>query len=180
MIDACALSALRDSQGFKQFFAVLGSITILLTSTQPTFAADAFVVSIARKYSNPECTSGYLLVNDKVICYALEKPPLGNMPFISSIPKGTYQGHLRYDHSDAWRIELDGVPGRTKIQIHIGNVPADTVGCIVVGDRMDSSDVCKLIDSATAYNKLKAAFYGSETPNATPNKEITVKIVDND
>jgi hypothetical protein len=141
-------------------------------------AADKFALTIARKYSSPECTAGYLSVNGAIICYALERAQIANIPLISGIPTGTYSAHLRYDHPDKWRIELDNVPNRKNIQIHIGNISADTEGCILVGDKVEASNLCRLIDSATAYRKLKKAFYGTETPNSTPNKEISVTITD--
>ena len=141
-------------------------------------AAEDFVLTISRKHSDGKCTSGYLLVNGKVVCYALERAQLGNIPEISAIPAGSYPGHLRYDHSDKWRIELEKVPGRTHVQIHIGNVPSDSKGCILVGESMDAADLCKVAASAKAYAKLKKEFYGTETPNATPDKRIVVKVED--
>ena len=76
--------------------------------------ADDFTLTIARKYSDANCTSGYLAVNGTIQAYTLERPWAGNAPLLSSIPVGTYNGILRYDHSDQWRIELQGVPGRTQ------------------------------------------------------------------
>jgi hypothetical protein len=96
---------------------------------------------------------------------------------LSSIPVGTYNGILRYDHSDQWRIELQGVPGRTNVQIHTGNTPDDTEGCIIIGKELDAS-LCaiKAGTSKPAYDALKAAFYGSSNPVSTPDKTITVTV----
>jgi hypothetical protein len=69
------------------------------------------------------------------------------------------------------------VPGRTHIQIHIGNTPADSKGCILVGARLNP-DLCSVQESAKAYRALKKAFYGSEKPRATPDREIRVTIKD--
>lgn len=57
------------------------------------------------------------------------------------IPAGTYQAHTRTDGHLGWRIELEGVPGRTNIQIHRGNYPSDTTGCILVGTSRDTNRV---------------------------------------
>ena len=141
-------------------------------------AQEPFTITIATKYSAADCTSGYLSVNGLVVCYALEKPQAANIPLISAIPAGAYPAHLRYDHADRWRIELDNVPDRKNVQIHVGNFTRDTEGCILVGDKIVSTDLCTLIDSATAYKRLKRVFYGSDTPNATPDKSITVRIQD--
>ncbi len=52
-------------------------------------------------------------------------------------PTGTFAAFLRTDHNPA-RIELRAVPGRTNIQIHTGNTPDDSLGCILVGERFST------------------------------------------
>lgn len=144
----------------------------------PAAAAD-FALEIQREYAGDDCTSGYLLVDGKVQAYALELPWRGNRPLISAIPAGTYPGTLRYDHSDQWRIELQGVPGRTSVQIHTGNSPDDSEGCILIGKDLGPG-LCRIKagTSRPAYADLKRAFYGSDNPVATPNKTITVTVRD--
>jgi hypothetical protein len=137
--------------------------------------SELFKLTIARKYKSARCTSGYLAVNGDIIAYALELPWEGNAPLISSIPDGTYGGFLRYDHPDRWRIELTGVPARTNVQIHTGNTPDDTAGCILVGLKL-GPDLCSVVDSKKAYEALRTAFYGSPTPISTPNRSITVVV----
>lgn len=68
------------------------------------------------------------------------------------IPAGTYRAHTRTDGHLGWRIELEGVPGRTNIQIHRGNYPGDTTGCILVGTSQDTNRVW---DSPEAMKLLK-------------------------
>ena len=114
-------------------------------------------------------------MNGKIIAYALERPWKGNAPLISSIPDGNYGGVLRYDHSDQWRIELTGVPGRTSVQIHTGNIADDSEGCILIGLQL-GDDLCSVVDSKKSYAELKKAFYGTATPNSTPDKKITIII----
>jgi hypothetical protein len=140
-------------------------------------SAEDFTLTIHREYSDNQCTSGYLAVNGQIQAYTLERPWQGNAPLISSIPAGTYNGTLRYDHSDQWRIELQGVPGRTSVQIHTGNTPDDTEGCILIGKELGPG-LCtiKAGTSAPAYAALKNAFYGTPNPVSTPNKTIIVKI----
>jgi Family of unknown function (DUF5675) len=75
--------------------------------------AEDFILTIHREHSDSNCTSGYLAVNGAIQAYTLERPSQGNA-------SGTYKGILRYDHKDQWRIELQGVPGRTNVQIHTG------------------------------------------------------------
>ena len=149
---------------------------IFVSLAQLASAAD-FTVTIYRQNSNQNCTSGYLEVDGKIQAYTLEKPWKGNKPLISAIPNGSYPGTLRYDHTDQWRIELQGVPGRDHVQIHTGNTPDDTEGCILIGKEL-GADLCsiKAGTSRPAYDDLKAAFYGTANPTSTPNKTITVKI----
>lgn len=140
-----------------------------------SFAADKFTVTIARKYSGEDCTSGYLAVDGQVIAYTLELPWKNNEPLISSIPAGIYSAHLRYDKGDKWRMQFDNVEGRSGVQIHIGNYTDEIEGCILVGKGI-SDDLCSLQNSAGAYKALKDAFYGSPEPNMTPDKAIMVEI----
>lgn len=151
-----------------------GLIWSSLSSAQSTFE-----VSIHRKFSSASCTSGYLGVNGQIIAYALELPWHDNAPLISSIPAGTYGATLRYDHTDHWRIELRDVPGRTNVQIHVGNTTEDTRGCILVGMQI-TSNLCGIAggSSRPAYERLRTLFYGTANPTSTPNKEIRVKIED--
>jgi hypothetical protein len=82
---------------------------------------------------------------------------------------------LRYDHPDKSRIEMTGVPGRTNIQIHTGNTPDNSEGCILVGLKL-GDDFCSVIDSKKAYDALRTAFYNSPNPGSSPNKRITVAV----
>lgn len=148
--------------------------TVLGMAAVPAQAMD-FVLTITRKYKGDACTSGYLAVDGKIVAYTLEKPWKGNAPLLSAIPDGQYGGTLRYDHPDKWRIELTNVPGRGQIQIHTGNIPDDTEGCILLGFSL-GSDLCSVQQSQKAYVALKEAFYGSPNPMRTPNKSIIVKV----
>jgi hypothetical protein len=106
----------------------------------------------------------------------LELPWKGNKAFISSIPVGKYPAIIRYDHPDKWRFEFE-VPGRPLVQIHTGNSPDDTEGCILVGMQL-GGDLCSIQGgtSKKAYDALRTAFYGSPNPIATPNKNILLNV----
>jgi hypothetical protein len=152
---------------------MIETMFVALTSTQGVAQPSEFKLTVARKHRDSKCTSGYLAVNGKIITYTLELPWRGNAPLISSIPDGSYSAILRYDHPDTWRIELRGVPGRGNVQIHTGNAPDDSEGCILVGLNL-GADLCSVLESKKAYDALRIAFYGSPNPVATPNKTITV------
>jgi hypothetical protein len=155
--------------------AVIGGFLCTPLFRKAWAQSSEFKLTIARKYKTGICTSGYLAVNGKIIAYTLELPWQGNAPLISSIPDGGYPGILRYDHPDKWRIELTAVPGRNNVQIHTGNTPDDSEGCILVGLKL-GNDLCSVVDSKKAYDALRTAFYGSSNPISTPNKNITVVV----
>lgn len=69
--------------------------------------------------------------------HTIERPWLGNKPWISCIPDGEYQ--LDWHTGRRWSnvpILLD-VPGRSYILIHPGNSVEDSAGCILVGSEYD-------------------------------------------
>lgn len=116
---------------------------------------------------------GYLIADGEVLCYTLELPWADNLNNISCIPVGKYSGILRYDKTDGWRIQLENVPDRTGVQIHMGNYTKEIKGCVLVGTEARVDD-CSVQNSSIAYSKLKKKFYGTIAPNSTPNKNITV------
>jgi hypothetical protein len=97
----------------------------------------------------------------------LELPWKENFTNISAIPEGQYRANIRYDKLDKlghWRLELLNVPGRTGIQIHIGNTVSDATGCILLGTNIDRS-LCDVVGSEAACKNLKEAFYASGQPS---------------
>jgi hypothetical protein len=159
----------------KKCLAVLTVIGSFLASVALFAGPPDFTVTVMRQYPDKKCTSGYLAVDGKIIAYTLERPWVNNVQNISSIPTGKYTGHLRYDHTDFWRIELDGVPNRTNVQIHIGNEVDQSKGCVLVGMKL-GADLCSVLDSSTAYAALKKAFYGTDNPVSSPDKNIVVEV----
>ena len=90
---------------------------------------------------------------------------------------GTYNAHLRFDHTDHCQIELEHVPHRTNVLIDVGNEPDKTKGCVLVWMEL-RRDLCSLRRSREAYSALKERFYGSKNSGSTPDRSITVTIVD--
>lgn len=120
-------------------------------------------ITIKRQLETKECTTGYLAVDGIQTCYTLELPDNNNVKYVSRVPFGSYAAHLRYDHPDGWRIELENVRGRDNVQIHVGNWPFQTQGCLLVGMRV-APDSCAVGQSADAYARLRQALYGSANP----------------
>ena len=139
-------------------------------------------------YSDPKsgrhesCITGYLSVNGSVVGYTMELPDRNNQNFISSIPAGQYDATIKFEGSkgpytrEGFRITLLDVPGRSGVQIHIGNNPLDITGCILVGTKVHP-DSCTLEGSAAAYQSLKKAVYEQAESDANADeKKITVTI----
>jgi hypothetical protein len=62
------------------------------------------------------------------VCYTLERPGV-------EIPAGTYPVTLYFSpHFGRLMPLLEGVPGRSYIEIHFGNYPRQSDGCILVGE----------------------------------------------
>jgi hypothetical protein len=100
---------------------------------------------LIREPSVAGATLGALYVDDVWTCWTLEDE-LREIPGLpvaawkvwgqTAIPAGRYQ--VRVTWSPRFRRELPelvDVPGYTGIRMHIGNRPADTEGCVLVGLR---------------------------------------------
>lgn len=80
-------------------------------------------------------TYGELLdAEQRLLCVTLERPWLANAHEVSCIPPGVYPAHRRLSPKRGYELfELSNVPDRTHIEIHVGNLPKDSEGCILVG-----------------------------------------------
>jgi hypothetical protein len=73
------------------------------------------------------------------VCFTLELPWLNNQSNISCIPEGTYQAKVAYSPKHKRNLYwLQNVPGRGSVEIHIGNLVKDTLGCILLGSSRSS------------------------------------------
>lgn len=73
------------------------------------------------------------------------------------IPAGEYLAEVTHSpnlHYDT--LELQDVPNRENIRIHIGNYPSDTLGCILVGVDIPTKGVSIVEHSAYAFFVLMA------------------------
>ncbi len=92
------------------------------------------------------------------ICQALELAYRNNINEISAVPKGDYSGFVRTDGPRGWRIELEGTGTRKNIQIHLGNRPKDTIGCILPGTGDSTDAQCLIAGSKQAMDQIRAAY----------------------
>jgi hypothetical protein len=92
---------------------------------------------LKRVASDTEATYGVLLTDGKPFAVTLERPWKGNAPRESCIPTGTYTCRRVQSPTFGNTFEVTGVKGRSHILFHPGNVPADSLGCILVGHGFD-------------------------------------------
>ena len=114
------------------------------------------------------------------VCATLERPfLLGDNGLTkvneSCVPTGTYKFDIVMRHkgqSNAYLVpELQAVPGRSRIQIHIGNWIKDSLGCILVGTEMSNSggDCAMILSSGLAFRRLMALKDEEGVPPPTVN-----------
>lgn len=120
------------------------------------------MLQLLRVEQGTEGTFGILLVNGKAFCCTLELPWLDNEPGKSCIPEGEYVCAWRDSPKFGKVIAVQGVPGRTDILIHAGNMTGDILGCILVGwrygeFRIGGKKQRGLMESQAALTALKNA-----------------------
>lgn len=88
------------------------------------------------------CTPGQLYSDTGPLYYTLERHP--DDPEHACIPIGAYPLILGYSRRfDTILPHVLNVPGRSAIEIHWGNFPTDTQGCILVGEERGQDSVLK-------------------------------------
>lgn len=118
----------------------------------------------------PFATYGQLLdADERLVCVTLELPWLNNQRIRSCIPAGTYTAHRRLSPKRKYELfELDHVPERSNIEIHIGNLPKDSQGCILVGSNFGQIDGRPgILSSGSAFRRWMSTLVGVHTITIT-------------
>ena len=107
-------------------------------------------------------TLGVMFVEKRVECFTLEPPWRGNEPGRSCVPTGLYLVKPSFYHRGGYRaFELQNVPGRERVLIHIGNTTNDTTGCILVGTRPGTLyGLRAVLESKAAFKRLTEKLQG--------------------
>lgn len=120
-------------------------------------------------------TEGDLIVDDVLECYTLEDAVRAvKIPGKTAIPAGTYE--VIITHSNRFNRPLPllvNVPNFEGVRIHSGNKPADTEGCILVGDDQTTLYDAWIGESRAAADRL---FHKIEAAIARGEK-VTITIV---
>lgn len=85
-----------------------------------------------------------------------ERPWILNRSNVSCIPAGEYICRSKVSPNKGFVYELQDVPGRTYIYIHIGNDIGDTKGCILIAEAFEERYNEPFVENSTrAFNQLK-------------------------
>jgi hypothetical protein len=90
-------------------------------------------VDIIRVEKSDAGTFGVCLLDGKAFCVTLEPEDRDNAEGVSCIPEGEYIARRVNSPRYGDTFEVTGVPGRTHILFHAGNVEDDTRGCVLLG-----------------------------------------------
>ena len=138
-------------------------------------------LKLKRVGKGKESTAGILSVNDKILCQVIELAYKDNQREISCVPTGTYRIAFRKEGgfynryiAKKWAaeieqsrgmLELQDVPGRDYILIHVGNwaggysKPSNTEGCLLLNERVSQLENGEWIGSSSvsAYKSVYKA-----------------------
>ena len=142
-------------------------------------AVEQLTVKVARNMTcNDGSIMGSLYLNDEFIGRTLELPFRNNETGISSIPAGSYVTSMRSDGGRGWRIQLENVPGREYIQLHVGNFQNEIEGCILLGAEL-GNDQCMVTESHKAVELLRERISAkAEKGNMTSIVDITFEVTE--
>ena len=164
-----------------RFFSALSVfIFVLFCAVTAVMAKPTFTITIDRNMTcKDNSTIGRLLINQKEMGRTLELPWRNNETNISRIPQGEYNAWIRKKGNRKWRIQLDDVPYRKDVQIHIGKYQRNTEGCILVGKEVIANgNKCSIADTNSVmdliFEEMKK-FAASDDLNMT--QEVNIRVV---
>jgi hypothetical protein len=126
----------------------------------------AVSLTLRRLERNGFATYGQIVDDvEKAVCVTLERPWADNAPNVSSIPAGTFTFHRRLSPKRGYDVFItQDVPGRSDIEIHKGNLPSDSEGCILVGSTFGDLDAKHgITGSANAFERFMDRLKGVDS-----------------
>lgn len=120
-----------------------------------------------RRVFTPESTISSLLIDGEHECYILENPIHEGLlgPAHIAIQVGTYPVIVRYsEHFHRRVLGLTEVPGRTNIEVHPGNSPKDTHGCLLPGTKQGKDCVMDSVKAESALFVKVVVALGTDGP----------------
>lgn len=107
---------------------------------------------VTRKTFTEFSTIGELVIDGAFFGHTLEPPKRELKP--CCIPLGSYDVSIRWSERHKRLIpHVENVPGFSQIEIHVGNFPADTSGCLLIGNVVTSTPD-QILGSKVAFDCL--------------------------
>ncbi len=123
----------------------------------------AMEITVLRDTYTDQSVTSEVLLNRVQKWYGIEPPNRPQKP--CCIPAGTYLVVLGHsEHFDMTVPIVQGVAGFSGIEIHPGNFPRDTHGCLCIGEDRGPNDV---IQSRVAFDELMSQLAGEEDISIT-------------
>lgn len=129
-------------------------------------------LTLVRTANTPDGVFGLLRLGAFTF-FTVEDDWKNNAPGESCIPAGTYQLERSFYHKGGYEaFEITGVPGRSRILIHVANTEEDVRGCVGLGMRVgvlrvpdeDNAGVMTkkraVVESAEAFRRFMRAMAG--------------------
>jgi hypothetical protein len=119
-------------------------------------------LQVTRTDANDVCTIGELICLEEPLLrlYTLEPPYRPSPLKPRSIPAGTYDVTLYKSPHTGYKVPLlHDVDDFSEVEIHIGNFPRDTKGCILVGLQREGNSIGY---SKSAFDLLMATLKDAE------------------
>lgn len=105
-----------------------------MTGGERMMATPADTMVLNRSAYSDISTLGDIWIDSQWVCYTLEPTCRKMTSGPIAVPQGKYELVMYESPKNKMRVPLLlKVPGRDSIEIHIGNKPADTEGCILPG-----------------------------------------------
>lgn len=166
--------------------SIIGILFIALTVQ--AMAQERFDIRVQRSTAQGNLLKGNLYVNEKYLGETFENDQLKIQP-------GEYSVIMRYistnghvtgplgsiSHTGDFLLEVDNVlwsdgRRRSDILFHGGNKPHLSTGCIMLGAVPKDADGNRFLPENHTLSLLRKEFYGTDLPNSSPNKVVTLVI----
>ena len=124
---------------------------------------------VTRKTFDDNCTLGELSIDGAFSCYTLEPMvrPVGAEKIFgkTAIPYGEYSISITYSNKMGRNLPLlADVPNFEGVRIHPGNFPADTEGCLLVGESEGQDAVLNSrVAFESVFNNIQSALTQGDT-----------------
>lgn len=116
-------------------------------------------IQVVRYLYKDDAVLGRLFLNGIYLCDTLE-PPVRDK--YGCIDLGIYTAKIVWSRKFSSYVLLLNVDGRSGIEFHVGNIPEETKGCILVGYNYPSPSTSSLMHSKPAFYALLSNLFNCD------------------